>query len=172
MKISLALALSALVATAGLVHAPEAAAEIKPVSTATCQRYFKGSVMEPQHLQFLAEGIRNVSSTPQYVICPLPKSGKAWNASFPRKIGFYFHRDAPTAPAAGAIACSLNSGPGMNGSGMNTKVLAGKKYLIDDYAEVLFDKTTGPNVAMWDAATAICVIPSKYTLEYIYFDEG
>lgn len=173
MKISLALVLSALVATTGLIHVPKAAAgELKPVSTATCQRHSKTQFLELNNLQFLAEGVRNVSSTPQYVICPLPKSAKNWDAAYNRKVGFYLHRDDASAAPVTAVSCSLNAGSGMNGNGMNTKILMAKKYGIGDYAEVLFDKTTGPNVAMWDAVTAICVIPPKYTLEYIHFEEG
>lgn len=171
MKISLALVLTALVATTGLIHIPKAAAETKPVSTASCQRYFK-IFMEPEKLQFLAEGIRNVSSTPQYVICPLPKSGKAWTASTVRKIAFYFHRDDPSAAPASAIACSLNLGSNMNSMGMNMKIVAAKPYPMDGYVEVLFDKQTGPQGAPYDSATAICVIAPKYTLEYIHFEEA
>lgn len=171
MKIQLILVLSALVATTGLVHVPKAAAgEIKPISTATCQRYFKGPVVEMASLEFLAEGVRNVSSSYQYVICPLPKSAKKWDAYFNRKIGFYFHRDAPSAPPVGTVLCSLNAGSSMSGNGVSTKILAAKPY--GDYAEVLFDETTGPNAGTWDTATAICGIPPKYTLEYITFEEG
>lgn len=172
MKISLALVLPVLAATAALIHVPKATAELKPVSTASCQRYFKGFIMEPEKLQFFAEGIRNVSSTPQYVICPLPKSGKAWTSSTSRKIAFYFHRDDPSAAPASAIACSLNVGSNMNIMGMNTKIVAAKPYAMEGYVEVLFDKQTGPQGTPWDSATAICVIAPKYTFEYIHFEEA
>lgn len=162
----------ALLAVAAALLAPPALAEFKPVSLASCQPYQMAYFIDPPNIRHYPDGIRNVSKTSQYVMCALPKGGNAWTNHFERRIEVYFRNDnaAYETPMSSNV-CTLYAGSDINGNGMAQKTLTAK-FFVDDYGRVTFDQATGPYSQEWDAATLMCKIAPRYTLEYISFEEG
>lgn len=164
------LLLSALLAGYAVTAPARAALDNKPISLMSCQPMYSGTPSDPGLLRFRHEGITNNYTVSKYIVCPLPKDAeKLWKMSGGLSaMNVLFKQESGGASAAGN-ACILAVGSSASEMMKTSIVMAESMDGVSGL--VLFDKSNTPEAYNTDAATLICLVAPRNTLQELNLRE-